>query len=143
MNRINLICLGVRNMEDSVKFYRDGLGFETKERRTSPEVIFFNNAGTKLELYPIEELAADFGNGLPTLLEEHFNGMTLAYNVRTKEEVFQVIALAKAAGARILKEPQSVFWGGFHAYFADPDAYVWEVCWNPEMAFDDQGMVIV
>ncbi|MBM7642207.1 VOC family protein [Streptococcus loxodontisalivarius] len=143
MNRINLICLGVRDMARSVAFYRDGLGFETKETADCPEVIFFNNAGTKLELYPLENLSADFGAGLPTLPAGHFNGMTMAYNVKERSEVDSVLALAKSAGASILKEPQEVFWGGYHAYFADPDNYVWEVCWNPTMPFDDNDMAIV
>ena len=46
MNRINIICLGVKNMEESIKFYRDGLGFKTDEVENSPIVIFFNNTGT-------------------------------------------------------------------------------------------------
>ncbi|MGI1709140.1 VOC family protein [Streptococcus uberis] len=93
MNRINIICLGVRNMAHSVSFYRDGLGFETKESNNNPEVIFFQNDGPILELYP--------------------------------------------------KEPSDVSWGGFHAYFADPDAYVWEVCWNPTMPLDEMNRVQV
>lgn len=40
MNRINLICLGVKDMKTSVKFYRDGLGFETAEKRDNPEIVF-------------------------------------------------------------------------------------------------------
>ncbi|MDR0385814.1 MAG: VOC family protein, partial [Prevotellaceae bacterium] len=31
MNRINVICLGVRDMEKSIRFYRNGLGFQTNE----------------------------------------------------------------------------------------------------------------
>ncbi len=31
MNRVNIICLGVKNMEKATKFYKDGLGFQTKE----------------------------------------------------------------------------------------------------------------
>lgn len=31
----------------------------------------------------------------------------------------------------IVKEPQNVFWGGYHAYFADLDGYYWEVVWVP------------
>lgn len=143
MNRINLICLGVRDMAKSVTFYRDGLGFKTKETADSPNVIFFNNAGTKLELYPIDLLAEDFGHSLPTLEANQFNGMTLAYNTTSKTEVYAIFELALKAGVRILKEPQEVFWGGFHAYFADPDNYVWEVCWNPGMPFDDNEMVII
>lgn len=143
MNRINLICLGVRNMAKSVAFYREGLGFDSKETSSNPDVIFFSNGGTKLELFPIAELAKDFGSGLPTLAEGQFNGMTLAYNVKEKQEVLEVLELARQAGATIMKEPQEVFWGGYHAYFADPDNYVWEVCWNPFMPFDENDMVIV
>lgn len=143
MNRINLICLGVRDMAKSVAFYREGLGFESKETSPNPDVIFFSNGGTKLELFPIAELAKDFGAGLPTLAEGQFNGMTLAYNVKEKQEVLEVLELARQAGATILKEAQEVFWGGYHAYFADPDNYVWEVCWNPFMPFDENDMVVV
>jgi len=39
MNRINIICLGVRDMQKSVKFYRDGLGFQTKEPEDNPKTI--------------------------------------------------------------------------------------------------------
>ncbi|WHL22559.1 VOC family protein [Streptococcus iniae] len=139
----NIICLGVRNMEKSVSFYRDGLGFETKEKENHPAIVFFNNGGSKLELFPLSDLSLDFGAQLPLLPEKHFNGMTLAYNTKSQKEVVSVIEMARKAGATILKEPSDVFWGGFHAYFADLDYYVWEVCWNPTMPFDDNDMVIV
>lgn len=143
MNRINIICLGVRDMEKSIAFYRDGLGFETREKDNKPAVVFFNNAGSRLELFPLSDLSSDFGDTLPLLPEKHFNGMTLAYNTKSQKEVVTVIERARKAGATILKEPDFVFWGGFHAYFADPDYYVWEVCWNPTMSFDTNDMVIV
>ena len=59
MNRMNIICLGVKDMEQSIKFYRDDLGFKTDERSNNPDVVFFNTSGTKLELYPVELLAKD------------------------------------------------------------------------------------
>jgi len=34
-------------------------------------------------------------------------------------------------GARAVKPPQDVFWGGYHACFADLDGYLWEVAFNP------------
>jgi len=49
--------------------------------------------------------------------------------------------LARKAGATIAKEPQKVFWGGYHAYFADPDGYYWEVAYNPFAAFDENEML--
>jgi hypothetical protein len=50
--------------------------------------------------------------------------------VEHKEEVDKVIDLARKAGAKIVKEPQDVFWGGYHAYFTDLDGYYWEIAWD-------------
>ena len=123
MNRMNIICLGVRNMEKATRFYREGLGFQTDEKDNNPKIIFFNTYGTKLELYPIELLAKDINEDNPPKITDGFAGITLAYNVKSKEEVNKIIELARKAGAQIIKEPQDVFWGGYHVYFSDPDGY--------------------
>lgn len=141
MNRMNIICLGVRDMERAVKFYRDGLDFKTDEERNNPEVIFFNSSGTKLELYPLELLAKDISGENPPEINKGFSGITLAYNAKSKEEVNEVIELARLAGAKIVKEPQDVFWGGYHGYFSDPDGYYWEVAWGPNFDFDENDML--
>ena len=143
MNRINVICLGVKDMERSIRFYKDGLGFQTKETSYSPEVIFFDTpCGLKLELYPLELLAKDINDENPPPIGTGFSGVTLACNVKSKEEVHQVIERAKKAGAKIEKEPQDVFWGGYHAYFSDPDGYCWEIAGWDGWEFDEKGMVI-
>ncbi|MDR0748085.1 MAG: hypothetical protein LBF62_00760 [Tannerellaceae bacterium] len=61
---------------------------------------------------------------------------TKAYNVKSEQEVCDTINLVQKAGARIVKEPKKVFWGGCHAYFADPDGYYKEVTYNPYWSFD-------
>lgn len=38
MNKITCICLGVRSMEKSIKFYRDKLGFQTDETGNNPDL---------------------------------------------------------------------------------------------------------
>ncbi|MCR1954552.1 VOC family protein [Clostridioides mangenotii] len=141
MNRMNIICLGVRNMEKAVVFYRDVLGFETNEKENNPKVIFFNTSGTKLELYPIDLLAEDISKENPPKFGTGFGGITLAYNAKKKEEVDSIVELARKAGAKIVKEPQEVFWGGYHAYFSDLDGYYWEVAWGPDFEFDEQDML--
>ncbi|MCL2116010.1 MAG: VOC family protein [Methanobrevibacter sp.] len=143
MNRINVIALGVKDMEKSVKFYREGLGFQTKEKEDCPKVIFFNTFGTKFELYPLDLLVLDISEINPPKITQGFSGMTLAYNVKSKEEVHETIDLARKAGADIAKKPQKAFWGGYHAYFADPDNYYWEVVYNPFVPFDKNDMLLL
>ena len=143
MNRINVICLGVRQMEKSIRFYRDGLGFQTNEKEDNPKVIFFNTSGTKFELYPLELLAQDIDETNPPEIGKGFSGITLAYNVKSESEVHEIIELARKAGATIVKEPEKVFWGGYHAYFADPDGYYWEVAYNPYWSFDENNMLVL
>jgi catechol 2,3-dioxygenase-like lactoylglutathione lyase family enzyme len=143
MNRINIIALGVRDMARSAKFYCD-LGFQSNETAECPQVIFFNTTGTKFELYPIQGLAEDIGGENPPKIAEGFVGFTLAYNVKTEQEVRDTVELARKAGAIIAKEPQSVFWGGYHAYFSDPDGYYWEVAYGADVwKFDEQDMLIL
>lgn len=143
MNRLNIICLGVRNMENAIKFYRDGLGFKTDEKSNNPAIIFFSTFGTKLELYPLELLVKDINSDNPPDIGVGFGGITLAYNVKTKDEVNKVVELARKSGANIVKEPEDAFWGGFHAYFSDLDGYYWEVAWGPNFKFDDNDMLIM
>lgn len=144
MNRLNVICLGVRDMEKAIRFYKDGLGFQTNEKSYNPPVIFFNTSGgIKLELYPLDLLAKDISTDNPPPIGNGFGGITLAYNVKSREEVHQIIELAKKAGAKIEKEPQDVFWGGYHAYFSDLDGYYWEVAYGPDFNFDENNMLIL
>jgi uncharacterized protein len=89
-----------------------------------------------VSLYLRDALAEDAaipaeGNG--------FGGMALAHNTRSEREVDEIIADLKSKGVTILKPPQKAFWGGYHAYFADPDGNPWEVAYNPYFEFDSGG----
>ncbi|MCE5342022.1 MAG: VOC family protein [Eubacteriales bacterium] len=141
MNRVSILCLGVKDITASLRFYRDGLGFETTEKGDTPQVVFFNSRGVKLELYPLRLLAEDIDPAAPPVTPGGFGGITLAYNVASPAEVRAVVEMARRAGAKIVKEPQSVFWGGYHAYFADPDGYYWEVAHNPGWQMDENGEI--
>ena len=138
--RISIITLGVEDLERSLVFYRDGLGFPTT-RKSESGVIFFQMNGTCLALYPYEDLAKDISDTF-VVPRSKFSGITLAHNVRTKEEVAQILHMAERAGGRIEKEAQDVFWGGYSGYFSDPDGYLWEVAYG---AFDfrEDGSLII
>lgn len=141
MNKITCICLGVRDMEKAIKFYRDGLGFKTDCTENNPPVVFFDTPGTKFELFPLEQLAKDINAESPPQTGGGFGGITLAYNVENKDDVEKVIELVRKAGGTIVKEPQDVFWGGYHAYFQDLDGYYWEVSWGPYFQYDENGLL--
>jgi catechol 2,3-dioxygenase-like lactoylglutathione lyase family enzyme len=139
--RVSLITLGVQDLERSLKFYRDGLGFPTT---WTPDkgVIFFQTSGVCLALYPYDELARDVGESFRGVPRAKFNGIALAHNVREKEEVDQILKLAQAAGGKIEKPAQPTFWGGYSGYFSDPDGYLWEVA-HGAFQFREDGSVIV
>ena len=125
--RISIVTLGVSDLPRSVAFYRDGLGLTLYDENTE-SIAFFQNKGTWLALYPRDALADDVG--IPT--EGHgFSGVTLAHNLRSKEEVDELLDVAVAAGATLVKPAQDTFWGGYSGYFSDPDGYLWEIAWNP------------
>jgi catechol 2,3-dioxygenase-like lactoylglutathione lyase family enzyme len=124
--RISMITLGVADLARAVAFYEQGLGLPRME--SPPQVAFFTLHGTWLGLYGREALAADVG---VAAAGSGFAGFTLAHNVVSPAAVDAVMAQALAAGARLVKPAQPVFWGGYAGYFADPDGYLWEVAHNP------------
>ncbi|MCC6580006.1 MAG: VOC family protein [Phycisphaeraceae bacterium] len=139
--RISIITLGVRDLPRAIRFYRDGLGLPTSARDDAT-IAFFTTGGTRLALYPLDRLAEDVSPDTQVPLPG-FTGITLAHNVRRKEDVAAVLDLARRAGGRIVKPAQDVFWGGHSGYFSDPDGYLWEVAWGPMFSFDSQGALII
>ena len=141
--RLSLITLGVRDLEASVRFYRDGLGLPTTWG-VEKGVVFFQTRGTCLALYPIGELAADVGWSAEAVEgpRPRFSGITLAHNVREREEVDEVLRQAEAAGGKIERPAHDTFWGGYGGYFSDPDGHLWEVAWGA-FEFREDGSLII
>ena len=133
--RISLITLGVRDLERATRFYRDGLGWPLAAL-SNENVSFFRTTGVVLSLFSRESLAEDAG--VPAE-GSGFPGFTLAYNVRRREEVSEVLARAVDAGGTLVKAARDVFWGGHCGYFADPEGTLWEVAWNPYIPFAEDG----
>ena len=137
--RISVITVGVDDLEQSLRFYRDGLGLKTEgmigvEYEYGAVAFFDLQAGVKLAIWPRKSIARD--SGLP-LAGPSPTEFTLGHNVSSREEVDSVIKQAEEAGARIVKAAQETFWGGYAGYFQDPDRHLWEIVWNPQLAVDD------
>jgi len=135
--RINVITLGVRDFDQSLAFYRDGLGWAAK---VQGDLALFSLNGTIFALYPYESLAGDAS--VPAQ-ETGFPGFTLAYLTRNEAEVDVILEKAGGLGASIVKPGQKTFWGGYSGYFADPDGFLWEVAFNPFWQLDRDGRVWV
>jgi catechol 2,3-dioxygenase-like lactoylglutathione lyase family enzyme len=138
---ITLITLGVDDLEKSLRFYRDGLGFPTQgivgQQFEYGAVAFFQlQSGLRLALWPRKSIAHDTGL---TVAARSPTDFTLAHNVRSKDEVDAVMAQVKAAGATIIKPAHETFWGGYTGYFQDPDGHVWEVAFNPQWVKEQES----
>ena len=70
-----------------------------------------------------------------------FAGFTLAHNVESEAAVLALLEEAVAAGAKLVRPADKVFWGGFRGYFADPDGFLWEACYNPFVTLDADGFI--
>ena len=132
--RITVITIGVDDLEASLRFYREGLGFPTagiigQEFEHGAVAFIELQGGLRLALWPRTSIAHDAGLAVgPNSSTE----MTLGHNVASQAEVDAVMAKAEAAGATIIKPAHDTFWGGYSGYFQDPDGHLWEVVWNPQ-----------
>jgi uncharacterized protein len=132
--RVTLITLGVADVAAARAFYerlgwRVGLDVE--------ETVFFQAGDLVVTLWRRDKLATDSG------VEDGggWGGVTLAHNVRSRDEVHGVIEQARAAGARVSREPADTFYGGYAGVFLDADGHPWEVAFNPGFELTDDGAV--
>ncbi len=133
--RLSLITLGVTDLARSRAFY-EALGWQTGAR-SSDDVVFFQVGGIVLGLWGRAQLAKDSGVDDPG----GWGGVTLAYNVRSPDQVSGVLAEAEAAGGRVVRGAAETFWGGTSGVFLDPDGHPWEVAHNPGWPLGDDGSV--
>lgn len=137
--RISVVTLGVEDLERAVEFYRDGLGLKTDgivgEEFEYGAVAFFElSGGLMLALWPKSSISHDSGLAKGDVSPTEF---TIGHNVISKDDVDAVMEQAKKAGATIVKPPHETFWGGYAAYFQDPDQHLWEIVWNPDLLPED------
>jgi hypothetical protein len=134
--RLSLVTLGVADLAVAQRFY-EALGWSEVPRAEG--VVFFQAGCMIVALWGRDELAVDSG----VVDGGGWGGVTLAHNVRSRETVDTVIEEARAAGARIAREPGQTFWGGYSGVFVDPDGHPWEVAHNPSWTLAEDGSVVL
>ena len=135
--RLNIVTLGVENLEKAVHFYKDCLGWTLSSISGGDFAIFKLSTGTALALYPRHLLAKDacvedFGG---------FGGITLAQNVLSKEEVDRALSQAVLAGAMLLKR-QVIRVGRIFRIFRRSRRPPWEVEWSPLLELQQGKLVL-
>ena len=139
--RIDVITLGVADLDRALGFYREGLGLESEgviateyegdEVTPAGAIALFRlKGGLLLSLYPRVELAKDatVPHGPPKSGE-----FSIGQLVSSRQEVDELLRRAEAAGASIDAAPHERPWGIYSGYFRDPDGHLWEIIWNPRM----------
>ncbi len=125
--RLSIITLGVSDLKELRAFY-DALGWEVASEDQAEEIVVYDLISMTLCLYPLDKLAED---AKVKVEPRTYSTITLAYNVRSEEEVDATLEEAVKAGGKLVKPAEKVFWGGYSGYFADPDGNLWEVAHNP------------
>lgn len=131
--RISLVTLGVADLARARQFY-EALGWHGQELG---DTVFYQGLGMAICLWGRNKLADDAA--IVDSSADGFGGIALAHNVRSRDEVDQVMSRAASAGAEITQPARETFYGGYAGYFRDPDGHVWEIAYNPGFGLDDSG----
>jgi len=134
---IALVTLGVADVDRSAAFYRS-LGWTPA--LDVEGTVFFQANGTVLVLWNRDLLAEDMGIDD---VDRGWGGIALAHNVASTDEVDQILADARHAGAVVTREPSTTFYGGYAGGFRDPDGHAWEVAHNPGFPLLPDGSVVI
>lgn len=133
--QISVISLGVADLRRSRSFYGEGFGWNPVFENS--EIIFYQMNGFVLGTFLKEALEADMGRfGLMRP-----GALSLAHNVRTKEDVVPLMERLAVAGGHVVRPADEPPHGGFRGYVADPDDHAWEIAWNPAWTIDGRGLV--
>jgi predicted lactoylglutathione lyase len=135
--RLSLITLGVDDVARSRTFY-ERLGWRGQ---MVEETVFFQAGGIAMVLWGRSKLADD--SGVVDDARGTFDGVALAQNVRSREEVDEVVAAAERAGGAVTRPPAETFYGGYAGCFADPDGHVWEIAHNPGFTLAADGSLVL
>jgi uncharacterized protein len=120
--KIDVITLGVTDLQRARRFYEKGFGGAVQEEQETLRIRLGANA-SRLALRPWDAVAADAGVAPRTT---GFRGFTLSYIIDTADSVDQVLARAELHGGVISKPPKNALWG-YSAYITDPSGYLWKV----------------
>ena len=134
---ISLVTLGVSDYERAKAFY-SALGWTPA--LDVEQTAFYPANGVTLVLWLRERLSEDCGIADDGAT---WGGVAMAHNVASRDDVDDIVDLARRNGAMVTREPSETFYGGYAGVFRDPDGHVWEIAYNPGFTLDRDGAITV
>ncbi|WP_181704984.1 VOC family protein [Chthonobacter rhizosphaerae] len=116
------VCLLVEDMDRSVAFYRDRLGFAVKRLDTGFAEFFTD--GVVLALWLRSDIAA-YVPGLSATGGP--SSVMVAVRLPDVASVDAEYVRLSAAGVAFYGPPKAWPWNAYAAYFTDPDGHLWEL----------------
>ncbi len=119
------VILAVTQVDRSIAFYRDLLGFDLEARYDDPPYATLARAGTRLSLAEQGHPAEDRPG--VSMVAPDDPAVARALLVLEVGDCLAVYAELQARGAEMLAPPYSPPWGGHRFFVRDPDGYLVEV----------------
>jgi len=124
MPPITDFCFLVEDVERSVAFYRDKLGFRLRTRAEG--FADFTTKDVALALWEIDHIAA--ATGISNARSgPGVHKAVAAIEVKTPPEVDALYEELSAKGVKFVSPPKDYAWRARCIYFTDPDENLWEI----------------
>ncbi|MDM5296955.1 VOC family protein [Bacillus pumilus] len=120
--KMKYTILYVHDVEASIEFYQDILGFPVKMRVES--YVEFDTGEVTLSINSRQDVREALGLPVP---EGSSFSQTFEIGF-VVDDVDQTIAAMKEKGVPVMKEPAKKPWGQTVAYVTDPDGHFIEIC---------------
>jgi catechol 2,3-dioxygenase-like lactoylglutathione lyase family enzyme len=138
--KIAFITLAVDDLDRSLAFYRDGLGWPTDgivgqefhDEATGADgtIAFFKlDGGLLLGLYERANLAKDASLPAGPRSSTEFS---LGLPAGSQAEVDRLLGHVEAAGGTLTAPAHMRPFGVYSGYFADPDGHLFEIAWDSD-----------
>jgi predicted lactoylglutathione lyase len=125
--RTTVICLRVHNLDKTLAFYKNALGFSDTQGEEGIITLELPNLSLFLmEKDAFETYSKKAGRGAQFPSEN--TGVIISCAMENKEEVDSVLeSVSKHGGIVPNKAEMDATSGGYTGYFFDPDGYLWEL----------------
>jgi hypothetical protein len=133
--RITDICLLVQDIQRTVDFYTNILGFRL--RRRAEGFADFHSEGVTLAAWELDHINRHCGvSNKRSPAGAH--KACVAIRLDDTAEIDRLYAELSAKGVRFVSDPADYPWNARCTYFTDPDDNVWELyAWYPEGPMHD------